>query len=156
MKPPRSALPLPRHVLRKRLKSGKHGYFFNIPTKFRRAGCAMRNEPLGVDYADAVQRAETILLPALDAWRTGDAAARHRKPSPGRSIGCSLSIERTAASPSSTPRPDATMRPVSSWLADTFSRMDAVSAKRASLRSPPPSPTRSTRRCCRSTTPRAT
>ena len=72
-----------------------------------------------------------VLLPALDAWRTGGAAPSCRKPSLGRSIGCSLNIERTAASPSSTPRPDATMRPVSSWLADTFSRMDAVSAKRA-------------------------
>ena len=75
MKPPRSALPLPRHVLRKRLKSGKHGYFFNIPTKARKAGCTMYNEPLGTDYAVAVQRAETILLPAFDAWLKGDTAA---------------------------------------------------------------------------------
>jgi hypothetical protein len=75
MKPPRTALPLPRHVLRKPLKSGKHGYFFNIPTKARKAGCTMCNEPLGTDYAAAVQRAETILLPAFDAWLKGDTAA---------------------------------------------------------------------------------
>ena len=72
MKPPRTALPLPRHVLRKPLKSGKHGYFFNIPTKARKAGCPMHNEPLGTDYAAAVKRAETILLPAFDAWLKGD------------------------------------------------------------------------------------
>jgi hypothetical protein len=59
MKPPRTALPLPRHVLRKPLKGGKHGYFFNIPTKARKAGCPLRNEPLGTDYEAAVQRAET-------------------------------------------------------------------------------------------------
>ena len=38
----RTALPLPRHVLRKPLKGGKHGYFFNIPTKARKAGKVAR------------------------------------------------------------------------------------------------------------------
>jgi hypothetical protein len=33
----------------------------------------MRSEPLGSDYDVAVKRAETILLPAFDAWRSGDA-----------------------------------------------------------------------------------
>ena len=75
MKPPRTALPLPRHVLRKPLKGGKHGYFFNIPTKARKAGCPLRNEPLGTDYEAAVKRAENILLPAFDAWLNGDTAA---------------------------------------------------------------------------------
>ena len=70
----RTALPLPRHVLRKPLKGGKHGYFFNIPTKARKAGCTMHNEPLGTDYDAAVKRAETILLPAFDAWLKGDTA----------------------------------------------------------------------------------
>ncbi len=54
MKPLRTALPLPRHVLRKPLKGGRHGYFFNIPTKARKAGCTMHNEPLGTDYDAAV------------------------------------------------------------------------------------------------------
>jgi hypothetical protein len=40
----RSALPLPRYVLRK---------------------------PLGTDYETAVRRAETVLLPAFDSWRSG-------------------------------------------------------------------------------------
>ena len=35
----------------------------------------MRNEALGTDYDAAVLRAETILLPAFDAWLKGDTAA---------------------------------------------------------------------------------
>jgi hypothetical protein len=70
MKPPRSTLPLPRYVQRKPLKSG-WAYFFNVPTWARRSGCTVKNEPLGTDYTAAVERAETILLPAFDSWRTG-------------------------------------------------------------------------------------
>jgi hypothetical protein len=32
----------------------------------------MHTEALGLDYAEAVKRAEAILLPAFDAWRSGD------------------------------------------------------------------------------------
>jgi hypothetical protein len=71
MKPPRSALPLPRYVRRKPLKSGGWGYFFDLPTWARKAGCVIDREPLGTDYAKAVGRAETVLLPAFDSWRTG-------------------------------------------------------------------------------------
>jgi hypothetical protein len=71
MKPPRSALPLPRYVRRKPLRSGGWGYFFDLPTWARRAGCTISREALGVDYAKAVERAETVLLPAFDSWRTG-------------------------------------------------------------------------------------
>jgi hypothetical protein len=71
MKPPRSALPLPRYVRRKPLRSGGWGYFFDLPTWARRAGCTISPEALGVDYAKAVERAETVLLPAFDSWRTG-------------------------------------------------------------------------------------
>ena len=50
----------------------------------------MKNEPLGIDYAAAVERAETILLPAFDA---GDPVATLRKSvvpaGPAHSIGCS-------------------------------------------------------------------
>jgi hypothetical protein len=70
MKPPRSALPVPRYVQRKPLKNG-WGYFFNVPTWARKASCPIKNEALGVDYEAAVQRAETVLLPAFDSWRTG-------------------------------------------------------------------------------------
>jgi hypothetical protein len=67
----RSALPLPRYVLRKPLKGGAWGYFFNVPSWARKAGCPVKNEPLGSDHAAAVERAETTLLPAFDAWRAG-------------------------------------------------------------------------------------
>ena len=59
-------------MLRKPTKAG-WAYFFNAPMWARKAGCPVRNEPLGTDYAAAVERAETVLLPAFDAWRTGDA-----------------------------------------------------------------------------------
>jgi len=73
MKLRRSALPSPRYVLRKPLKNC-WGYFFNVPTWARRSGCPVKNEPLGTDYAAAVERAETVLLPAFDSWRTGGAS----------------------------------------------------------------------------------
>jgi len=68
MKPKRSALPLPRYTLG---KPSKHGwsYYFNVPSWARAAGCPLQSEPLGSDYTAAVQRAETVLLPAFDAWR---------------------------------------------------------------------------------------
>jgi hypothetical protein len=78
MKPPRSALPLPRYVLRKPLKSG-WGYFFNVPTWARKVGCPVKNEALGSDYEAAVRRAETMLLTAFDSWLSGgtsDATAK--------------------------------------------------------------------------------
>jgi hypothetical protein len=71
-KRPRTALPLPRYVERRSLKSGGWGYFFHVPSKYKVKGCTLHDEPLGLDYASAVERAETILLPAFDAWRTGD------------------------------------------------------------------------------------
>jgi hypothetical protein len=69
MKPPRSALPLPRYVRRKPLKGGGWGYFFDLPTWARKAECPIQGEPLGTDYEKAVARAETVLLPAFDSWR---------------------------------------------------------------------------------------
>ena len=62
----RSTLPLPRYVLRKPIKSGGWAYYFNVPIWARKAGCPVRNEPLGTDYRLAVERAETVLLPAFD------------------------------------------------------------------------------------------
>jgi hypothetical protein len=67
---PRSALPLPRYVRRKALKGG-WGYFFDLPTWARKDGCLIEAEPLGTDYVAAVERAETVLLPAFDSWRSG-------------------------------------------------------------------------------------
>jgi hypothetical protein len=62
---------LPRYTLRKPLKGGEWGHFFNVPTWARQAGCPVKNEALGVDYEAAVRRVETVLLPAFDSWRTG-------------------------------------------------------------------------------------
>jgi len=50
--------------------------FFNVPTWARVAGCPVRNEVLGTDYTAIVERAETVLLPAFDAWRSGEADAK--------------------------------------------------------------------------------
>jgi hypothetical protein len=73
MRPHRSARPLPRYVLRKPLKD-VWGYFFNVPTWARKAGCPVKNEPLGKDYDAAVRRAETVLLPAFDSWLSAGAS----------------------------------------------------------------------------------
>ena len=71
-KPPRTALPLPRYVERRWTKAG-WTYHFHVPTWAKRAGCPMHTEALGSDLDAAIKRAETILLPAFDAWRSGDA-----------------------------------------------------------------------------------
>jgi hypothetical protein len=42
-----------------------------VPTWARKKGCSVENEPLGSDYAEAVQRAELVSLPAFDSRRTG-------------------------------------------------------------------------------------
>jgi hypothetical protein len=73
LKPRRSALPLPRYVQRKPLKNG-WGYFFNAPMWARKAGSPVKSEALGADYEVAVARAEKILLPMFDSWRTGGAS----------------------------------------------------------------------------------
>jgi hypothetical protein len=71
----RSALPLPRYVLRKPSKASGWAYFFNPPMWARAAGCPVKAEALGSDYDVAVRRAETILLPQFDVWRDGEDAA---------------------------------------------------------------------------------
>src|SRR5215467_6774145 len=72
----RSALPLPRYVER-RWKGGKWNYLFNLPSWAKRVAahddrgpCPVKSEALGSDYKAAVERAEMILLPQFDAWRT--------------------------------------------------------------------------------------
>jgi hypothetical protein len=46
-------LRLPRYVIPKPLADGTTGFYFNIPTRYRKQGCAIPNEPLGNDYAIA-------------------------------------------------------------------------------------------------------
>ena len=75
MKPPRSALPLPRYVVRKFLGGrGVWAYFFQPPAWARRQGCRIDAKALGSDYVAAVAEAETILLPLFDSWRTKGAS----------------------------------------------------------------------------------
>jgi hypothetical protein len=45
--------PLPRFVIAKQLASGAVGFYFNVPTLYRRLGCNIPNEPLGPDYVAA-------------------------------------------------------------------------------------------------------
>ena len=67
----RSALLLPRYTVRRCLKDGSFAHFFQVPSWARMKGCAIANEALGTDYDKAVLRAEKILLPTFDSWRTG-------------------------------------------------------------------------------------
>jgi hypothetical protein len=71
MKLPHTALKLPRYCRRKPLKSGRWAYFFEPPTWAREQGCYIQAEALGEEHAAAVDRAENVLLPAFDSWRSG-------------------------------------------------------------------------------------
>ena len=62
---------LPRYCRRKPLKNGRWAYFFDPPSWARKQGCHVKAEALGEEYAAAVERAENILLPAFDSWRSG-------------------------------------------------------------------------------------
>jgi hypothetical protein len=74
---PRSAMPLPRYVERRWLKrEQKWSFLFNVPSWAETADhqygpCPVHSEALGTDYSLAVLRAENVLLPQLDSWRTG-------------------------------------------------------------------------------------
>jgi hypothetical protein len=71
MKPPRSALKLPRYTLRKRLANGQIAYFFSPKKSYYDVGCTVEREALGTDYDAAIRRVEDVLLPAFDSWLTG-------------------------------------------------------------------------------------
>jgi hypothetical protein len=70
MKLPHAALKFPRYCRRKLMKSGRWAYFFEPPTWARNQGCHVQAEALGEEYATAVDRAENVLLPAFDSWRS--------------------------------------------------------------------------------------
>src|SRR5262245_8204741 len=72
MKKKRTVQPLPRYVRRKEAKRAPWAYYFDLPPWARKAGdCPVKNEALGTNYHQAVHRAETLLLPAFDAWLSG-------------------------------------------------------------------------------------
>ena len=60
-------LKLPRHVIPKRLATGRTAFYYNVPTKYRALNCPLRNEPLGTDYAHMEKRAAT-LNGIFDEW----------------------------------------------------------------------------------------
>lgn len=67
--------PLPRFVIAKRLTTGAAAFYFNVPTLYRRLGCAILNEPLGTDYNTACGEngdgGRAAALNALfDEWNT--------------------------------------------------------------------------------------
>ena len=71
MRPLRTVQPLPRYVRRKWLKGQSWAYFFETPTWARKDGCPVQAEALGRDYESARDKAESILLPLFNSWRTG-------------------------------------------------------------------------------------
>jgi integrase len=58
---------LPRHVIPKGLAGGRTGYYYNVPTKYRKLKCPIGNEPLGTDYAKMVDRAK-VLNEQFNEW----------------------------------------------------------------------------------------
>ena len=58
---------LPRHVIPKLLASGLTGFYYNVPTKYRKMKCPVPSEPLGTDFAKASDRAKT-LNGLFDEW----------------------------------------------------------------------------------------
>jgi hypothetical protein len=70
MKSPHTASKLPRYCRRKPLKSGRWAYFFEPPTWARKQSCPVKAEALGAEHVPAVARAENVLLPAFDSWRS--------------------------------------------------------------------------------------
>lgn len=71
MKRTTAAFIFPRYFRQKLLRSGQYAYFFEPPTWARKQGCHVKAEALGHELLTAVERAENILLPAFDSWRSG-------------------------------------------------------------------------------------
>jgi hypothetical protein len=66
--------PLPRNVIAKPLASGATGFYFNVPSYYRKQGCAVPNEPLGSDYTaacgvDGTGGRAAALNGLFDEWR---------------------------------------------------------------------------------------
>lgn len=70
--PRRKPVGWPKLMAPRRLKSGVTAYYWVPPTWAVKAGCKMRSEALGTDYAEAKRRCDELLNPHFDAWRTRD------------------------------------------------------------------------------------
>ena len=60
----------PRYMLAKRLKDTRIAYYWSPHKRDLKAGCTLRREALGADYAEAIERA-ALLNRHLDSWRKG-------------------------------------------------------------------------------------
>ena len=68
-------MPLPRYVRPRKLAGGRVGFYWIVPTHFRKLGCTIPNEPLGDNYAEAcgengVGGRAAALNALLDEWTT--------------------------------------------------------------------------------------
>jgi hypothetical protein len=66
--------PLPRFVIAKPLAGGRTGFYFTVPTYYRKQGCTISNESLGSDYAlacgdDGDGGRAAALNGLFDEWR---------------------------------------------------------------------------------------
>ncbi|NLS71123.1 hypothetical protein E3H11_19775 [Bradyrhizobium brasilense] len=52
------------------MRNGRWTYFFELPTWARAQGCHVKAKALGENCNAAVERAEYVLLPAFDSWRS--------------------------------------------------------------------------------------
>ena len=65
----------PRYMLAKRLKDGRTAYYWSAQQRDLKAGCSLRREALGLDYGNAIAKAD-LLNKHLDAWREGRGAPK--------------------------------------------------------------------------------
>ena len=65
----------PRYMLAKRLTGGRTAYYWSPHKRDLKAGCTLRREALGLNYANAIAKAD-LLNKHLDAWRQGRDAPR--------------------------------------------------------------------------------
>ncbi len=78
--------PLPRFVIAKPLARGRTGFYFTLPTYYRKQGCTISNESLGSDYVTACGddgnggRAAALngLFDEWRAMRAGEPILKHR------------------------------------------------------------------------------
>jgi hypothetical protein len=67
------SLRLPRYTIAKPLSEGTTGFYFTIPTRYRKLGCEIPNEPLGNDYSvacgpDGNSGRAAVLNGLFDEW----------------------------------------------------------------------------------------
>ena len=64
---------LPKHLRSKTLTAGQTSYYYEVPTKARKAGCPITSQPLGIELGPAIIKAERLNAD-FDAWKRGEDA----------------------------------------------------------------------------------